>query len=97
MEGYRMLVPFSTEDAFVQFLRDGTPPPMPQQTGSTNNIPTGTCQLAVNANFQNRITTKTKVFRVTSVGSVGNAQVTIEAVYDFSSSAEGKTLYWRID
>ena len=43
------------------------------------------------------ITTKTWLYRIKSTGEVGNARVTVEAVIDFSSSAEGKLLYWRLE
>ena len=99
VEGARMLVPFNSADQFVQFLQNSGQNQQ-QSLGAVaqgSNIPQGTCSLTVNPTFKDRVTTKTKVFRVTSVGSVGNAQVTIEAVYDFSKSVEGETLYWRID
>ena len=49
--------------------------------------------------MKQHITTKTKVFRVTSVGEVGESKVTLETVIDFSDkrNVEGKVLYWRID
>ena len=64
--------------------------------GSAPNM-TGRCDLTPGPQMQQLITTKTKVFRVRSVGEVNDAKVTIEAVYDFSATVEGKTLYWRID
>lgn len=98
IEANRMLVPFGSEQAFVQFLQGGTGMQMPTSDVSAGQMPQGQCNFtSVNPELQSAITTKTKVFRVTSVGTVGDAKVTIEAVFDFSSSAGGKTLYWRID
>jgi len=96
IEAYRMIVPFANENSFLQFLQGGSGPPMPTNV-SSSQLPQGRCELTPNPQMQNVITTKTKVFRVTSVGNVGDAKVTIEAVFDFSSSASGQTLYWRID
>jgi len=42
------------------------------------------------------ITTKTWLYRIKSTGEVGHARATIEAIVDFSSSTEGKILYWRL-
>lgn len=98
IEAYRMIVPFGSEQSFVQFLQNGSGPPMPQTAGaSANALPQGQCNLQPSPELQQAISTKTKVFRVTSVGTVGDAKVTIEAVFDFSSSTGGQTLYWRID
>jgi type II secretory pathway component PulK len=43
------------------------------------------------------ITTTSSVFRVTSTGSMGNASVTITAVFDFTTSPVGKVVYWRVE
>lgn len=96
IEMYRAVVPFGSEQAFIQYLQNGAGPPMGATTGSAPNM-TGRCELTPAPAMQQHITTKTKVFRVRSVGEVNDAKVTIEAVYDFSSAVEGKTLYWRID
>ena len=97
IEGYRMIVPFGSEQSFIQFLQGGSLP----QTGNTNlnssQLPQGRCELTPGPTMNTAITTKTKVFRVTSVGTVGDAKTTIEAVFDFSNSAQGQTLFWRID
>ncbi len=50
----------------------------------------------VDEQISGAITTKSNVFRVKSTGEVGKATVTIEVVYDFSSAATGKVLYWNI-
>jgi hypothetical protein len=62
-----------------------------------NGQPPGQCQLVPVTQMRNVITTKTKVFRIQSVGQVNDAKATVVAVFDFSSSPEGKLLYWRID
>lgn len=43
-----------------------------------------------------QVATSATVFRVTSGGQVGDAVVTIEAVYDFSTKTP-KTLYWKME
>jgi general secretion pathway protein K len=96
IEMYRSVVPFGNPQSFVQYLQGGAGPPMGAMLGSAPNM-TGRCDLTPGPQMQQLITTKTKVFRVRSVGEVNDAKVTIEAVYDFSASVEGKTLYWRID
>jgi type II secretory pathway component PulK len=48
------------------------------------------------ADMKKSITTKTWLYRIKSTGEVGNARVTVEAIVDFSSSTEGKILYWRL-
>lgn len=101
IEGYRLMVPFGSPQAFANFLENGTPPPMPQSASmSAAQMPQGTCNFRNidKAALQRSVSTKTKVFRVTSTGTVGQATVKIEAVFDFSSNAiGGKTLYWRIE
>ncbi len=42
------------------------------------------------------ITVKSEVFKVTSVGGVGEAIVKVEAVFDFGQADTGKVVYWRI-
>jgi general secretion pathway protein K len=42
------------------------------------------------------ITATSNVFRVTSVGEVGNARVEIHAIFDFSSDTTGRVLFWKI-
>ena len=42
------------------------------------------------------LTTKSTVFRVKSKGEVRDAKVSIEAVFDFSTSPVGKILYWHV-
>ena len=42
------------------------------------------------------VSTKSTVFRVTSVGTVGDAKAEIEAVFDFTRSRIGKVASWRI-
>lgn len=42
------------------------------------------------------ISVRSTVFRVRSVGDVGNASVTIEAVFDFNQSLQGKVVSWRV-
>jgi general secretion pathway protein K len=43
------------------------------------------------------IDTKSRVFRVTSTGEVGQARVAIQAVFEFpDGSAAGRIVYWRI-
>lgn len=99
IEQYRSVIPFGDAKAFVDFVRDGQGFNDPQMLGSTAAPSVqGRCELTPKPSMQNAVTHTTKVFRVTSVGSVGNASVKIEAVFDFSSgSVGGKTLYWRID
>lgn len=97
IEFYRNIVPFGSEQSFTNFVQNGEiPDTMQGLEGMSQNVQ-GTCNLTPASTMSSAITTKTKVFRVTSVGEVGDARVTIEAVFDFSSSVEGQTLYWRID
>ncbi|MGC6494240.1 MAG: general secretion pathway protein GspK [Myxococcota bacterium] len=42
------------------------------------------------------ITTESEIFRITSKGDVRNANVSIEAVLDFSKSPMGKVVYWNV-
>jgi general secretion pathway protein K len=51
----------------------------------------------VDANMKSGISTSSTVFRVNSVGVVGDASVTIEVVYDFSQDASGRLVYTRIE
>ncbi|TVQ92899.1 MAG: hypothetical protein EA397_05810 [Deltaproteobacteria bacterium] len=95
IEMYRGVVPFANEQAFVQYLQNGAGPPMGSMMGSMPDV-TGRCDLNPAPQMAQHITTKTKVFRVTSVGEVNDARVTIEAVFDFSNMIEGQTLFWRI-
>jgi hypothetical protein len=44
----------------------------------------------------NAISTESTVFRVDSTGVVGDANVTIEAVIDFTTDASGKIVYWSV-
>jgi len=96
IEMYRSVVPFGSPQSFVQYLQGGSGPPMGAMMGSAPTM-TGRCDLTPTPQMQQLITTKTKVFRVRSVGEVNDAKVTIEAVYDFSQAVEGRTLFWRID
>ncbi len=50
----------------------------------------------VSPGIGNHVTTESTVFRVHSVGEVGDASVTIDAIFDFSQSATGKVIYWRV-
>ena len=43
------------------------------------------------------IKTSSDVFRVVSIGQVGETAVTITMVMDFSDSSFGKTVFWRVD
>lgn len=97
IEAYRNLVPFSSEQQFLQYIQNSGPLPQVGTTQSANQQLQGTCQLTPGPNMAQVVTTKTKVFRVTSVGTVGDAKVTVEAVFDFSSNPSGQTLFWRID
>ncbi|MFT7518122.1 MAG: type II secretory pathway component PulK [Kiritimatiellia bacterium] len=96
IENYRQVVPFSNEDAFVNFLGGEVQIPQDPTGGAPRE---GSCELKATPQLKQNITTKTKVFRVTSVGEVGESKVSIEAVFDFSDkrNVEGKILYWRID
>lgn len=51
----------------------------------------------VKPEMKSAVTTDSNVFRVTSVGGVGDASVKIECVYDFSDEPTGKVLYWGIE
>ena len=42
------------------------------------------------------ITTESTIFRVKAKGTVNEASVTIEAVFDFTKSPMGKVIYWHI-
>lgn len=46
--------------------------------------------------IQQAVTSTSTVYRVTSVGEVGNARVEINAVFDFSTDTTGRILYWKI-
>ena len=50
----------------------------------------------VKTSMVSAISTQSTVFRVDSTGVVGDANVTIEAVIDFSSDAAGKIVYWSV-
>jgi general secretion pathway protein K len=52
---------------------------------------------SVNPALSGVITTATSTFTLTSVGQVGDAATRITAVVDYSSSDEGKVVYWRTD
>lgn len=43
------------------------------------------------------VSIKTNVFTITSTGTVGDANVQVTAVVDYTSSSEGTVLYWRVD
>ena len=43
------------------------------------------------------ISTQSKVFRVSSVGEVGNARVEVVAVFDYTNSPVGQVLYWKVE
>ncbi len=53
--------------------------------------------LQVDDALASAVTTKTKVFTITSTGQVGDATAKITAVVDYTSSSEGTVLYWRVD
>jgi general secretion pathway protein K len=42
------------------------------------------------------IRTESDIFRVTSVGEVGDARVEIHAIFDFSNDKTGRLVYWKI-
>lgn len=42
------------------------------------------------------VTTSSTVFRVTSKGTMGDATVSVEVVFDFSRQAIGKVVYWGV-
>lgn len=46
--------------------------------------------------IQQAVTPTSTVYRVTSVGEVGNARVEIHAVFDFSTDTTGRVLFWKI-
>ena len=50
----------------------------------------------VDPKMRSLVGTESKVFRVTSSGKVQDATVTIEAVIDYSNSAVGQIVYWRV-
>ncbi|HMV66952.1 MAG TPA: type II secretion system protein GspK [Myxococcota bacterium] len=50
----------------------------------------------VDEGISQALTTKSTVFRITSEGEVGDAKVTIEAVFDFQRSPIGRVMYWRV-
>ena len=47
--------------------------------------------------LQNAIKFKSSVFTVQSTGQVGDTSASITAVFDFSSSAQGRVRYWRVE
>ena len=49
------------------------------------------------SDLASEVTTKTKVFTITSVGTVGDASAKITAVIDYTSSNQGTMVYWRVD
>jgi hypothetical protein len=51
----------------------------------------------VDSALGSQIVTTTSYFRLTSVGQVGDSTAKITAVLDYSSSDEGKVLFWRED
>jgi hypothetical protein len=42
------------------------------------------------------IRTSSDIFRVTSVGEVGDARVEIHAIFDFSTDKTGRVVFWKI-
>jgi len=50
----------------------------------------------VDTALRSAVSTESTVFRVVSTGTVNGATVTIEAVYDFSSSKVGRIRHWRV-
>ncbi len=52
--------------------------------------------VVVDPGLRSAVSTESTVFRVVSTGEVNGASVTIEAVYDFSSSKIGRIEYWRV-
>jgi hypothetical protein len=52
--------------------------------------------ITVKADMVNAISTESTVFRVDSTGVVGDANVTIEAVIDFTTDTSGKIVYWSV-
>jgi hypothetical protein len=43
------------------------------------------------------IGTSSSVFTITSTGLVGESTRMVTAVFDFSNSAQGQVVYWRVD
>jgi len=58
--------------------------------------PANPFRVEVSPQLQQAITTESQVFRIHSVGEVGDARVTLDAVIDFSRSQTGKIVYWRM-
>lgn len=49
------------------------------------------------SDLANEISTKTRVFTITSTGQVGDASAKITAVIDYTTSNQGTMVYWRVD
>ena len=52
--------------------------------------------LPLKPEVQQAVTSTSTVFRITSVGEVGNARVEIHAVLDFTTDTTGRIVFWRI-
>jgi hypothetical protein len=52
--------------------------------------------LPLKPELEQAVTSQSTVYRVTSVGEVGNARVEINAVFDFSQDTTGRILFWKI-
>lgn len=64
-----------------------------------NSITNGDYQihpLDLKPEIKNAVTQRSNIFRVTSVGEVGNARVEIHAIFDFSNDPTGKVVFWKI-
>ncbi|MEQ1501483.1 MAG: hypothetical protein ABMB14_04590 [Myxococcota bacterium] len=64
-----------------------------------NSITKGEYQihpLPLKPEVKQAVTSSSNVFRVTSVGEVGNARVEIHAIFDFSTDTTGRVVFWKI-
>ena len=72
----------------------------PRANTSYDSITNGEYQIPssilLKPEIQQAVTTTSNVFRVTSVGEVGNARVEIHAVFDFSNDPTGRVVFWKI-
>jgi hypothetical protein len=46
--------------------------------------------------IQQAVTTQSNVFRITSVGEVGDARAEISVVMDFSQDPTGRIVFWKV-
>ncbi len=92
-------------DAFVM-MRGAPPPPLgngiyvrqPEQFAQALANPLeGGSPIALRAeNLANYITSQSKVFRIRSVGEVGDARAEAEMVVDFTNGGTGRIVYWNV-